>query len=183
MGQRTSALLRIALGEWLQGFPWDCWCTWTFDARFGVDGPSPGRCLYHTRRWIEHLPGPPCAYFIAVERGFGGRVHSHGLLRLPDPPTPRRKDLWRSWFERYGRNRVLPYDRERGAAYYIAKYITKEPLGWDVGGLPRSSVNVLPVEGDVIRIQTRVTPPSQSVHEEDAAPDLFLGHGHSEAER
>jgi len=27
---------------------------------------------------------------------------------------------------------MLAYDPDRGAAYYVAKYITKEPLGWDV---------------------------------------------------
>jgi len=45
---------------------------------------------------------------------------------------------------------VLPYDRERGAAYYVAKYITKEPLGWDLGALkePGAHVNVLPVARD-----------------------------------
>jgi len=125
-------VLRRSLGEWLEGFEWHCWCTWTFDARFGDTGPSPDRCLYHTRRWVEHIPGPPTGYFIAVERGFGGRIHSHGLLRLADVPTPKRKSLWASWRGLYGRCAVLPYDSERGAAYYVAKYITKEPLGWDI---------------------------------------------------
>ena len=134
---RPGRVLQHSLGDWLTEFEWDCWCTWTFDERFGPTGPSPDRCLYHTRRWVEHLPGPACGYFLAVERGTGGRVHSHGLLRLPDPPTPSRKSLWAAWLDRYGRCRVLPYDPDRGAAYYIAKYITKEPLGWDVGGLDR----------------------------------------------
>ena len=132
---QSGLLLRRALGHWLSAFEWDCWCTWTFDSRFGPDGPSPDRCLVHTRRWVEHIPGPRVGYFIAVERGRGGRVHSHGLLRLGDSPAPTRKSLWGSWKSRYGRCRILPYDRERGAAFYIAKYITKEPLGWDVGGL------------------------------------------------
>jgi len=135
---RIDSLLG-AMGEWLSKFEWDCWCTWTFDARFGDTGPSPDRCLYHTRRWVEHLPGPTPQYFIAVERGTGGRVHSHGLLRFPDRWAPKRKTLHASWKERYGRNRFLPYDPTRGAAYYIAKYITKEPLHWDVGG------HILPV--------------------------------------
>ena len=140
--------LQQSLGRWLSTFRWDCWCTWTFDERFGPTGPSPDRCLYHTRRWVEHVPGAPVGYFVAVERGTGGRVHSHGLLRLPDGFTPSRKSLWGSWRDRYGRSRVLPYDRERGAAYYVAKYITKEPLGWDVGGLSGTPVDVSPVHWD-----------------------------------
>jgi len=124
-----------SLGVWLSAFPWDCWCTWTFDARFGDDGPSPDRCLYHTRRWIEHLPGPATGYFVAVERGTGGRVHSHGLLRFRDSWAPKRRSLWLSWKNRYGRCRVLPYNSALGATYYVAKYITKEPLHWDIGGV------------------------------------------------
>lgn len=127
-------LLNESLGRWLSDFEWSCWCTWTFDARFGDSGPSPDRCLYHTRRWVEHIPGPATAYFIAVERGTGGRVHSHGLLRFRDSWAPTRKALFSSWRKRYGRNRILPYDRDLGAAFYVAKYITKEPLHWDLGG-------------------------------------------------
>lgn len=126
--------LQLALGNWLNEFEWDCWCTWTFDARFGDTGPSPDRCLFHSRNWIERLPGPATGYFVAVERGTGGRVHSHGLLRLPNGITPKRKSLWASWYLRYGRCLVLRYDNDRGAAYYVAKYITKEPLHWDLGG-------------------------------------------------
>jgi len=133
-GYVPGRLLQSSLGTWLNEFEWDCWCTWTFDSRFGPTGPSPDRCLYHTRNWIEHLPGAPIGYFVAVERGTGGRVHSHGLLRFKDSFAPRRKSLFGSWKARFGRNRVLPYNREKGATYYVAKYITKEPLHWDLGG-------------------------------------------------
>ena len=131
----TGRDLQSSLGSFLSTFQWDCWCTWTFDARFGHTGPSPDRCLYHTRRWIEHLPGPMPGYFIAVEKGTGGRVHSHGLLRFKDKFAPRRKSLHQGWQKRFGRNRILPYRSDLGAAYYVAKYITKEPLHWDIGPL------------------------------------------------
>jgi len=127
--------LQAELGEWLSEFEWSCWCTWTFDERFGPSGPSPDRCLVHTRRFLEQLPGPDVGYFIAVERGTGGRVHSHGLLRFKDEWAPSRKAVWHGWKTRYGRNRILPYDGDLGAAFYVAKYITKEPLGWDIRGV------------------------------------------------
>lgn len=123
------------LGDWLHGFPWSCWATFTFDGRWGDTGPSPDRCMYHTRRWVEALPGPPVGYFLAVERGSFGRVHSHGLLSLPRGMEPTRKSLWHSWKNRFGRCRVLPYNPDLGAAYYVAKYVTKEPLHWDIGSL------------------------------------------------
>jgi len=30
------------------------------------------------------------------------------------------------WFTWYKRNRTLPYDREKGAGYYLTKYVIKE---------------------------------------------------------
>jgi len=54
---------------------------------------------------------------------------------------------------------VLPYDRDRGAAYYVAKYITKEPLGWDLGGT-WTEVDVPPVRRDAPLIDR--TPPTPS---------------------
>jgi len=30
------------------------------------------------------------------------------------------------WFENYGIARILPYDQELGARYYLGKYLTKK---------------------------------------------------------
>jgi len=38
----------------------------------------------------------------------------------------RRDKWWQVWFTWYGRNRILPYDKEKGAGYYLTKYIVKE---------------------------------------------------------
>jgi len=128
--------LQDALAHWLHGpmaapYRWDAWCTFTFDRRFGEDGPSPDRALYHFRGWRGRAcPRAPC--FAAVETGrMGGRAHVHALLRLDEVP---RKAAWHSWLKRYGRAQLLPYDVARGfnATYYISKYLTKAPHHWDI---------------------------------------------------
>ena len=92
---------------------------------------------------------------------------------------------------------MLPYDSDRGAAYYIAKYITKEPLGWDLGGLvcegdapvkaticrksseverldlPRSSVHMRPVDGDAPIVYRTPPAPPKPVEGDDPPPDRF----------
>lgn len=127
---------REALAHWLHGavaapYPWDAWCTFTFGPAFGVDGPSPDRALYHFRGWRSRAcRRAPC--FAAVETGSqGGRSHVHALLRLEEIP---RSAAWRSWFKRYGRAQILPYDAAKGlgATFYISKYLTKAPLHWDI---------------------------------------------------
>lgn len=43
-----------------------------------------------------------------------------------------RKQTWRSWFERYGRNRIEPVNNRDDVADYCAKYVCKEGAWWNV---------------------------------------------------
>jgi len=53
-----------------------------------------------------------------------GVPHFHALIsRVKDL---RRMDFVDWWFQNYGIARILPYDRELGAGYYLSKYVTKE---------------------------------------------------------
>ena len=90
--------------------------------------------MFHWRTWMGSRELACTGYFAAVESGSGGRVHLHALLR---PALTRgnripRKALWQSWFRRYGRAQILPYDAELGAAHYVSKYLTKAPEHWDL---------------------------------------------------
>ena len=38
----------------------------------------------------------------------------------------RRDDAWAWWFKRFGFARILPYEAEKGARFYLCKYVTKE---------------------------------------------------------
>lgn len=133
---------RAALGLWLEQWPWDAWGTFTFDARFGEDGPSLYRGAHHFEKWARHLPHRP-GYFYAVERGSrGGRTHVHALLQRGHWPSGvPRLATWRSWFHRFGRCEILPYGFDRrgepvsGAEFYLTKYLTKAPLTWDLDRL------------------------------------------------
>ena len=44
----------------------------------------------------------------------------------------RRKDIWREWFDRYGRNRIEPVKNRDDVSDYCAKYVTKEGAWWNV---------------------------------------------------
>ncbi len=136
-GRDLSALRE--LGDWLGdpdriGFGWGAWGTFTFGDKFGPTGPSPDRAMHHWWRWMGSRELAGCGYFAAVEKGSGGRVHLHALLRQAygrGDSIPR-KALWRSWFNRYGRCQILPYDAELGAVHYITKYLIKSPELWDL---------------------------------------------------
>lgn len=123
-----------AMGQWLDSLGgWDAFATLTFGPKFGDTGPSPDRAMYHFRKWYRDMGrARPRPAFVAVEKGSaGGRVHLHGLFGPLGSGVPR-KAAWRSWFDRYGRAQILPFDPTLGAPYYVAKYVSKEPLHWDI---------------------------------------------------
>ncbi len=43
-----------------------------------------------------------------------------------------RRDLWRKWFEQYGRNRIEPVNSREDVSDYSAKYVTKAGAWWNV---------------------------------------------------
>lgn len=119
-----------AVGDWLNGYPWNAWCTLTFRAgNFSADAATRAVNL-----WLDYIRttgSPAVTYYVGHEvGGLGGRLHLHGLIgNLADYTS--RTALWSWWFKRFGRAQVLRYDAERGAAWYVAKYVTKAVAEWD----------------------------------------------------
>jgi len=71
------------------------------------------------------------SYFYALERnpqrdGF----HIHAVWC--DCKNFSRRRVWKTWFERYGRNRIEPVNSQTDVTDYVAKYVTKEGAWWDV---------------------------------------------------
>lgn len=58
-------------------------------------------------------------------QGWRGVPHWH-LLVGGLPEDTRRMDWVDWWWDHYGIARILPYQRELGASYYLTKYVTKE---------------------------------------------------------
>ena len=56
---------------------------------------------------------------------FRGVPHIHGLVANVDPSV-RRMDLVDWAWSKYGMARVVPYEAERGARFYLCKYVTKD---------------------------------------------------------
>lgn len=85
---------------------------------------------------VQEAAEQPISWMIAEEfGGIGGRYHCH--LLVAGVAHLRRDVWWRNAFERFGRTRIEPFDAARGAAFYCAKYATKQLGGIHFGG-PRS---------------------------------------------
>jgi hypothetical protein len=120
----TPKQLTSEFGDWLGKWNWTHFATLTF-ALSATEGSGRAQFL----RWIRRLQqrsGGPVGWFYAFERGLGGSLHLHALLEAPLPA----KAAQAAWSA--GRAEVVPYDRDRGARYYIAKDIWTSGLDYDM---------------------------------------------------
>ena len=114
---------REKVAEWLNGFNWDWWATFTF--RY--------ECSPHSAKksFIRFFNPARVDYFYASEwcKGHYG-VHIHALMG--NTYGMRRLTAMDNWFKRYGIARIFPYDTTKGARYYVCKYIVKRVADWDM---------------------------------------------------
>lgn len=119
----VRADLRQPLGDWIGTFPWDWWVTLTF-----TDWIHPERAAQRYDLWARALQeetGRVMPHARATEWQKRGVLHFHALLYNVRRSTNRLK-----WCRRWewiggGHARIVPYDREKRAAYYLGKYLVK----------------------------------------------------------
>lgn len=121
-----AAQMNIEMGDWVHGLaPWQVISHLTFAWEASVW--SAQRCYEKFMR--TELRG--VSYFYALEQNPGrDGFHVHALW--VDCQNRCRRDIWREWFHRYGRNRIEPVNSRDDVADYCAKYVTKEGAWWDV---------------------------------------------------
>ncbi len=82
---------------------------------------------------LQEAADQPISWIIAEEFGrVGGRHHCH--LLVAGVGHLRREEAWAIAFERFGRTRIEPFDPERAAAFYCAKYAAKQLGAIHFGG-------------------------------------------------
>lgn len=98
--------------------------------------PVPDAALARIKEYfglIQRGASKPIGWVIAEEFGrLGGRYHCHALLT--GVADLYRKFWWAEAFRRFGRTLIEPFDRERAAAFYAAKYEAKQLGGLHFGG-------------------------------------------------
>lgn len=133
-----------AWGEFLSRWAWDWFVTLTF--REPVPSFRAYRLFRKFVRDVEKAAGLPIAWFLAFEYGpRGGRLHLHVLML--NVGHLHRLYWMDEWNRRAGYARILPFERGRGAAYYVAKYVAKALGEWEVSGLPVAVQPILYLPG------------------------------------
>jgi hypothetical protein len=121
--------LSQAWGQFLSQFSWDWFLTLTF--RDWVKSFRAHRLFGYFVRDIEQAAGQPITWFRADEIGpHGGRFHIHALMG--NVAHLRRMSWIDKWDELAGFARILPFNAYQGAAFYCAKYVTKQFSDWQL---------------------------------------------------
>ena len=115
--------LRDAFGEWLHLYIWDWFATFTFNRAQSLD------TAWHAFRNYINKVKPDANHFTVLE-GEKNTLHVHSLLGNMGGLE---KDIIEaSWKQKHGIAQVLPYDKERGARYYMTKSINSDKVDWDI---------------------------------------------------
>jgi len=122
-------LLTEAWGQFLGQFEWDWFVSLTFREEV------PTFRAHRLVRWytsdLEKAAGVPIFWFRADEYGERlGRFHIH--LLIGNVGHLRRLNWMDEWNRRAGYARILPFEKTKGAAFYCAKYVTKQFGDWDL---------------------------------------------------
>jgi len=126
---QSQRQLREAWGQFLAQFPWDWFVSLSF--REMVPTFRAHRLVRYFLSDIEKAAGVPIFWFRTDEYGeHTGRFHIHVLVG--NVAHLRRLDWMDEWNRRAGYARIVPFDQTRGAAYYCAKYVTKQSGDWEL---------------------------------------------------
>ena len=127
-----DANLRATWGKWIDEILWDHFCTLTFHYGATIDG-AKRQFLKFIRR-LDSRAQMAVEWFMVIERGPGGAVHVHALLRATDQLENR--TITEQWPN--GRTDIRKYDPARGGAYYVTKQIASMAVEYDISkGLTR----------------------------------------------
>jgi hypothetical protein len=130
----TLAYLKASMSEWLQLFNWQVWATLTF--RSEIETKDTFTALRRFERFINKLQEKfkvNLKYVAFVERFHNSDMcHLHVLIKGFNIYDELYKDVWKVWFDRYGRSKFEIYDVSKGAEYYVTKYVTKDICDWRI---------------------------------------------------
>jgi hypothetical protein len=125
--------LRQELSDWIAQRDWQIWSTLTFkpERRYKDTIQTKKQFFKFIKKFGDEFGKNQIEYFIAVERFADGHfTHLHSLLNGVDGITYRQiGETWRGLG--FGREEVEKYEKDRGADYYLTKYVTKSICDWD----------------------------------------------------
>lgn len=113
-----KAVITREMGDWLNLLQWRFFVTLTFHR----DDMSLFLSEQYFRRYLAEYPECVTWFYIIEMHSLRVSPHIHMLIGKTDEVK-----LWR-----HGIAKVIPYDSQLGASYYLTKNIASENARWDI---------------------------------------------------
>lgn len=123
--QLRKGEIKDALGDFLDRWSWDWWCTFTFDDNYRSHSAKKAVIRF------LHRVVPEFSAFLVVEphrRDFVFHVHALVICNVCDV---RRRDVQDKWSIKFGWARIEEYDPSENARFYVGKYILNPLVDYD----------------------------------------------------
>lgn len=104
-------------GEWLHGFQWQFFLTLTFRRSMSL-----WQSERYFKNYIKQYDNGIIYFFVLEPHRLRHGYHVHLLLGKTSTLI--------KW--KHGNSDIQPYDSQRGAVYYVAKYIIEPTVFWDI---------------------------------------------------
>ncbi len=118
-----KALIQQTWGDWLGDWDWEWYCTLTFRDNVGVRRANSLWQMWYKRHITATRKDVQYVRFTEWQRN-RGVPHYHVLML--NLKHVRRLTWLDRWVDLAGWARIHKYNSNKGAAYYLSKYITKE---------------------------------------------------------
>lgn len=140
LNYNTKEQSRQEMSSFLSHKEFDWFFTGTFKPSY--DGISINGIKHIFFAFLNHIYEKeeryPFFYYCLEVQGQRSTPHIHALIKWNNLSANKfpiiRKQYWKYWIDKYGRNRILPYDTKLGANFYLAKYVNKQDriVDWSV---------------------------------------------------
>jgi len=151
----TYALIKDSFADYLAKpyWNWSWYATQTFDVNKLAKKKFYAKLHQHSWRYFLNQIGLTASMsygFCFAESHKSGKMHWHAIVHVSENllGQPRRKDIWRAMYNKYGYNQILPFTNTEarmragcistGIARYLTKYVAKEAAHdqawWDFNG-------------------------------------------------
>jgi hypothetical protein len=125
--------IRNSMADFVNKFAWDIWMTGTFlpDQAYRDTIKTKKAFSKFVEDLTKNFNKTDIEYFMAVERFKSGDfTHIHALLNGLEGLSY--QQIGETWRDRYGREKVEGYQKDKGANYYLTKYCVKDLCDWDL---------------------------------------------------
>lgn len=114
-----KAFYQRAYGDWLVTFPWQFWCTYTFEKP--VSKLTAASMFKRYVRRVEQRVQQGLSWFVVYETGSAGDFHIHGLISTGVTARGTIGHLRSAWT--WGFSEVKRYQPTGGASRYLLKKV------------------------------------------------------------